>query len=105
MGSKPVLRTGGHVVLPEDAVLQVRMVPISEIRLPDNWASMDVAHVAGLCGLVGRGESLSPVLVSVAGDGTYWLIEGRHRFVTAIMLGRDEILAVVTNQVDVRLST
>jgi ParB-like chromosome segregation protein Spo0J len=97
-----VLRYGGHVVLPEGAVTTVRTVPVCDIRLPDNSVRMDDAHVVMLAGLVVAGEWFSPVLLSVAGDGTYWLIEGRHRFLATLLLGRDEILAVVTNRLDLR---
>jgi hypothetical protein len=97
---KPSLRDGGHVIVPPDATATVRDVLVSDIRLPDNYVGMDVAHCAKLVHLGKQGASFSPPMVCEEGDGTYWLIDGRHRFLATIMLGRDSLLALVLSDVE-----
>lgn len=98
--NSPVLRDGGHAVIPVAAQLQVRLVPIRDIALPDNYCGMDWQHVADLAA-VQHGDHLEPVLL-LRWDYGHWLIAGRHRFLAAIIAGRDNILAVVTDRIEIR---
>jgi hypothetical protein len=96
----PILRNGGHVVIPATAHLELRTIPIRDIALPDNHCGMDWQHVHELAA-VQHDHHLEPVLL-LARDHGYWLIAGRHRFLTAIICGRDSILAVTTDQLEIR---
>lgn len=98
----PVLRLGGYVVIPKASVTELMFVPVADISLPDNHCAMDLGHVNALVGNLAADEHAPPILVSRSGEDRYHLIDGRHRFVAALILGRYAILAVVTDEIDLR---
>lgn len=92
---KPILQ-GRTVSLPADATLTVGVVPISDIGLPDNHCGMDLAQVGVYTDMIRAGHRLEPVLLLEDGD-RFWLIDGRHRFVAAVVAGHSSIEAFITS--------
>lgn len=87
------------MLIPPDATVELRTVPIACITIPDNHCGLDLDHIDELHRRLGN-RLLPPVLVQAHEHG-YWLIEGRHRYVVTLAAGRDVILAVVTDRIEV----
>lgn len=94
--TRPILRDGGLVTVDPDRTA-VADVPVHAVSLPDNHVPMDADRVKAYADLLRRGHALPPVLVHIDQEtGRSWLIEGRHRFVAHVVVGRDTLTALCT---------
>jgi hypothetical protein len=96
---RPRLSQGGRVLIPADAHVRIARLPLHLIRVPDNYCGMDLGHLAQLAALLRSGATAPPALVWADEDEhAHWLIEGRHRYVSALAAGCGELLTVVTDK-------
>jgi hypothetical protein len=71
-------------------------IPIERLHLlPNIPAGMDPCVLLGLVPLLRKtGEDHPPILVREHGDG-WQILDGRHRFMAAVIAGRSDILAEI----------
>lgn len=94
--TRPNLKGAATVTLPIGAELTIEMVNIYDISLPDNYCGMDMGQVEKYTNFLHDGFVLEPVLIFHDED-RYWLIDGRHRYVAALIAGNSCLRAVVTD--------
>lgn len=72
-------------------------VRIENLRFgPNVTAGMNVYVIMGLVPLLkGSTEDHEPITVRPLPDGSWRLIDGRHRFVASIIAGRPDVLAAL----------
>ena len=71
-------------------------VPIEHVRLPRNVAAgcnfLKIGAYAHL--LRGTTEDLEPVVVAFEAKESWRLVDGRHRYLAAVIAGRPDVLCV-----------
>jgi hypothetical protein len=102
---RPRLSARCWVTIPPDAHLWVARVPLHSVAVPDNAHPMDLDHVAAVTAwMLQTGADAPPVLLldrrSSSRFVPCWLIEGRHRYTAALAAGRPDILATITNRIE-----
>jgi hypothetical protein len=98
----PTLPLSGHLVV--TGHLETRHVPIRAVMVPGNHRPMDTARTIALSRILRDDPTAAapPVLLTPAYTDLYWLLQGRHRYAATLMAGRDELLAVIAEQADIR---
>lgn len=75
-------------------------VRVEDLRLKPNIpAGMDPYVLLGLVPLMRRtAQDHTPIRVLPLGDGTWRVMDGRHRFLAAVIAGRPDVLAQLDDE-------
>ena len=80
----------------EDDPKQAFRIPVENVRLPRNVPAgcnfLKLGHYA--YDLRATNEDVEPVLVAAEPDGSWRIVDGRHRFLGAYIAGRPDVLCV-----------